>query len=95
MSLVDEPRTESPFATVEEAIQAALVANGYSATTMATIAETATGDLYVVGADGSDPVRLNPEGTFVGCCAPATSSRWNRARSERCCSHRARTAHSR
>ena len=32
------------------------------------------GDLYVVGADGSDPIRLNPEGTFVGCCAPATWS---------------------
>lgn len=32
------------------------------------------GDLYVVDADGSDLLRLNPEGTFVGCCGPASWS---------------------
>jgi Tol biopolymer transport system component len=32
------------------------------------------GDLYVVNADGSDPTRLNPEGTFVTCCGPASWS---------------------
>ncbi|MDP9272556.1 MAG: hypothetical protein M3O93_03335, partial [Chloroflexota bacterium] len=32
------------------------------------------GDLYVVDSDGSDPIRLNPEGTFVACCGPATWS---------------------
>jgi len=32
------------------------------------------GDLYVVNADGSRQTRLNPEGTFVSCCSPATWS---------------------
>ena len=32
------------------------------------------GDLYVVDSDGSDLIRLNPEGTFVSCCSPASWS---------------------
>jgi Tol biopolymer transport system component len=32
------------------------------------------GDLYVVESDGSDLLRLNPEGTFVNCCDPASWS---------------------
>jgi Tol biopolymer transport system component len=32
------------------------------------------GDLYVVDSDGSDLTRLNPEGTFVACCGPASWS---------------------
>jgi Tol biopolymer transport system component len=32
------------------------------------------GDLYVVNSDGSDLVRLNPEGTLVTCCDPASWS---------------------
>jgi Tol biopolymer transport system component len=32
------------------------------------------GDLYVVDSDGSDLIRLNPEGTFVACCGPASWS---------------------
>jgi Tol biopolymer transport system component len=32
------------------------------------------GDLFVVDSDGSDPIRLNPKGTFVSCCAPASWS---------------------
>jgi len=32
------------------------------------------GDLYVVDSDGSDLTRLNPEGTFVSCCNPASWS---------------------
>ena len=32
------------------------------------------GDLYVVGSDGSTLTRLNPEGTFVSCCNPASWS---------------------
>ena len=32
------------------------------------------GDLYVVDSDGSDLIRLNPEGTFVSCCGPASWS---------------------
>ncbi len=31
------------------------------------------GDLYVVGSDGSDSTRLNPEGTFVPCCGQSWS----------------------
>lgn len=30
------------------------------------------GDLYVVDSDGSDLIRLSPEGTFVACCGPAS-----------------------
>jgi Tol biopolymer transport system component len=32
------------------------------------------GDLYVVDSDGSNLIRLSPEGTFVTCCAPASWS---------------------
>ena len=32
------------------------------------------GDLYVVDSDGSDLIRLSPEGTFVACCGPASWS---------------------
>jgi Tol biopolymer transport system component len=32
------------------------------------------GNLYAVGADGSHLTRLNPEGTFVTCCDPASWS---------------------
>lgn len=32
------------------------------------------GDLYVVDSDGSDLTRLNPDGTFVACCGPASWS---------------------
>ena len=32
------------------------------------------GDLYVLDSDGSDLIRLNPEGTFVTCCGPASWS---------------------
>jgi Tol biopolymer transport system component len=32
------------------------------------------GNLYVVDADGSDLIRLNPEGTFASCCGPASWS---------------------
>ena len=32
------------------------------------------GDLYVVNSDGSGLTRLNPEGTFVSCCGPASWS---------------------
>jgi WD40-like Beta Propeller Repeat len=32
------------------------------------------GDLYVVGTDGANLTRLNPEGTFVPCCGPASWS---------------------
>ena len=32
------------------------------------------GNLYVVDSDGSDLIRLNPEGTFVACCRPASWS---------------------
>jgi Tol biopolymer transport system component len=32
------------------------------------------GDLFVVDSDGSDLTRLNPEGTFVSCCNPASWS---------------------
>ena len=32
------------------------------------------GDLYVVDSDGSDLIRLNPEGTFAACCGPASWS---------------------
>jgi Tol biopolymer transport system component len=32
------------------------------------------GNLYVVDSDGSDLISLNPEGTFVSCCSPASWS---------------------
>jgi TolB protein len=32
------------------------------------------GDLYVVDSDGSDLIRLSPEGTFAPCCGPASWS---------------------
>jgi Tol biopolymer transport system component len=32
------------------------------------------GNLYVVDSDGSHPIRLNPEGTLVTCCGPASWS---------------------
>jgi Tol biopolymer transport system component len=32
------------------------------------------GDLYVVDSDGSDLIRLNPEGTLAPCCGPASWS---------------------
>jgi Tol biopolymer transport system component len=32
------------------------------------------GDLYVVNSDGSNLIRLSPEGTFVPCCGPASWS---------------------
>jgi Tol biopolymer transport system component len=32
------------------------------------------GDLYVAASDGSSLTRLNPEGTFAGCCGPASWS---------------------
>jgi Tol biopolymer transport system component len=32
------------------------------------------GDLFVVDSDGSDLIRLSPEGTFVACCGPASWS---------------------
>jgi len=32
------------------------------------------GNLYVVDYDGSNLIRLNPEGTFVACCKPASWS---------------------
>jgi Tol biopolymer transport system component len=32
------------------------------------------GDLFIVDADGSDLIQLNPEGTSVSCCSPASWS---------------------